>query len=98
MDNPVGGFMAILLFPIPVLLGMLSTLFFDCPETGNCSLRWVLIIGTAIVQFPIYGLLYAVTNPKVRLIEVLLLLHFLTLIGIFLVFLLLIGLEKGRHF
>jgi hypothetical protein len=64
--------LVVFLFPFPIFFGFLITPFFTCPEFGDCFPRDTLVFAIAIVQFPIYGLLFSLLWKRAIYLAILL--------------------------
>lgn len=75
--------LAVLLFPFPILFGFLISPFSACHDYGECFPRDTLVFAIAILQFPVYGLLFSLLQTKARYLAALLVLLHVTFFTVF---------------
>lgn len=78
--------LATLLFPFSIIFGITIGPFFPCPAFGDCFPRDGIWLATAVIQFPIYGLLFSFIDRKLRLAMLLVIVHICCFVGFWLHF------------
>jgi hypothetical protein len=56
--------LAIFLFPFAILIGKLITPLMACSGHGDCFPRDQIFFLVALLQFPVYGLLFSIVNNR----------------------------------